>query len=128
MNKKIKIDDEDEKTYRDFLKNGITKGIENKKLKAMLALAIRMEGNEAYNDEAHRKAIEEALWEINPQLCRETIINALKERLKDNNINEDEIDEEIKELFDGKITEKEQVEAVKEQAIKEIGQKGATNK
>ncbi|KLL05352.1 MAG: hypothetical protein MRERV_2c104 [Mycoplasmataceae bacterium RV_VA103A] len=127
-NKKPNLDDEDKKNYEDFLKNGILNEVEDSKLKSGLEVAIRLEGEKEYDDEKTRKEIEEELWKRNPQFCRSAIITSLKERLKDNNISTDELSEEVKKLVNGEITNKDKVKTVKEQAIKEIGQKGAERK
>ncbi|CFW93463.1 Conserved protein of unknown function [endosymbiont DhMRE of Dentiscutata heterogama] len=127
-NRKPKLGDEDKKNYEDFLKNGILNEVEDNKLKSGLEVAIRLEGEKEYDDEKTRKEIEEELWKRNPQLCRSTIVTSLKERLKDNNINADELSEEVKKLINGEITNEDKVKTIKEQAIKEIGQKGAERK
>jgi len=61
--------------------------------------------------------------ETNPELYRETIIDALTKRIHDYGIGMNEVDDEVKKLIRGEITDVNQIKA-----IKEIGTKGAESK
>ncbi|CAG8690172.1 23076_t:CDS:2 [Racocetra persica] len=111
-NKKPKLDDEDKKNYEGFLKNGILNEVEDNKLKSGLEVAIRLEGEKEYDDEKTRKEIEE-----------DTIVTSLKERLKDNNISDDELSAEVKKLINNEITDEEQAKSFLEEAKKNITEK-----
>jgi len=66
--------------------------------------------------------------ETNPELYRETIVNALAARIHDYGIGMNEVDENIRKVIRGEITDVNQIKTIKEQAIKEIGKVGAKKK
>jgi len=87
-----------------------------------------MEGEEEFKNEEGVKKGEEELIKRNPQLYMDTIIKALQERINDNGVSVNELSSETRELIEGKITNVEAFKNLKDDAIKEIGEKGAKSK
>jgi len=125
-NKKL---DDREKDAFDILKNSTLDGVEDNKLATGLRELTRMEGEKKYQGEEEIKRGEDELIKRNPELYRETIIAALKERMDDMKVKESDLDEETKKLINGEFNnDMTKFKTFKEKAIKEIGEAGAKSK
>jgi type I site-specific restriction endonuclease len=129
-------DKESKEQSASSLSESITKALNSKveemndeKMAELMKLFQQWEGNE--NVEKLRdksKSVEEKLIENNPDLYKKTVIDALLERMKEYNLNPDDLSEETKQLVSGEIIQVSEIKEVKERALREIAEKGAKSK
>ncbi|CAG8610564.1 1094_t:CDS:2, partial [Paraglomus occultum] len=116
------------KSDYDALKNKTLGEITNNEAATVLKESTKLEGEQGYNQDEKIESMEDKLIADDPELYRQTIIEALKERMKDLNVKKEDLDEDTKKLIEGKITDAHQVKVIKNQAVKKIGELGAKNK
>jgi len=102
--------------------------MKDNELKEAMELFTRWEGESDFKEAETTPEMEKRLMANNPQLYCKTIVDAIKERIKDNELKEEELSEEVRNLIEGKITDPEKVKTAKEKAVKEIGDLGAKGK
>jgi len=115
---------------KDFqnLKNGVLSEVDNNTIAAGLKESVGLEGEKDFEVNQQIKNGEEKLIEDNFELYKGTVIVALEERLNDQGIKEEELDEETKKLLKGEITDKDQFKSAKNRAVKKIGEMGAKSR
>jgi hypothetical protein len=94
----------------------------------VLKEVIRLEGEEKYKQDEKISSFEDKLIANDPVLYVKSVVEALKERITENQVNINDLGEDIKKLIDGKITDVHQVKLIKNQAVKKIGELGAKSK
>lgn len=132
-NKRPKLDNKENEDYENS-KNQVASELEDDKLKSSLEVLIKMEGETDYNDKQRREELEKELWKRNRSIYLETVMEALKKRMTDAEVELDKLSEKAKRVVEetnniiAEAREFEEFEAAKEEAIKEIGELGAKNK
>jgi hypothetical protein len=72
--------------------------------------------------------LKKRLKQEKPDLYKSIIAQALKERMDDYGLDLNDLDNKTQQIINGEITDVNEVETTSEEAVKEIGTKGAKNK
>jgi len=117
-----------EKSIADIVDSNVN-NLSDDELAEAMKLFQQWEGDQKVEELRDKnKSIEEKLIENNPDLYKQTVINALLGRMKDYNLNPDDLSEETKQLVSGEIIQVSEIKEIKDKALKEIGEKGAKSK
>jgi hypothetical protein len=102
--------------------------MKDEQLEESMKLFILWEGEKGFESSETTPEIEKRLMTTNPRLYYEAVSSALMDRINEYGISMNEVDEEVKKVIQGEITDVDKVKEIKERAIKEIGVKGAKSK
>ncbi|MCE8164074.1 MAG: hypothetical protein I3273_07730 [Candidatus Moeniiplasma glomeromycotorum] len=111
----------------DKIKNSEVSGLSEEELKNIVKIATQLEGEKQFKDSKIVDA-EAELFKKNPQAYKDMIIGALRERLKDHDLHESELDNDFRKLLNNEVNDFNEIKAIKNKALKKSGEKIAESK